>query len=240
MKKSLIVIIASLLVVQLSAKVDTSTFSAKKDCYHSLYVYGSIGAGDILLSLIQYGYTGKCRFGHYDAGILYNFHFNRHWSVGVGAEFHGSNGLWCLGGLLNFDLNFYHKDLHTLPVYANFRYTIGKRSVKTILELKAGYAFPLRTVYAYSDREVFSQTNTVYPEPGFQGPMKACGFYGGMAAGIHIRRFLCVTLGSSFIPCTADLVNYSIGETLYKKGLMWNFYVRCGLNVLGIKKQITK
>ena len=159
-------------------------------------------------------------------------------TVGVGTEFHGSDGLWCFGGfLLDKNLILYHKDLLTLPVYANFRYTIGKRAVKTILELKAGYAFPLRKVYAYSNGEVFSRTNTYYPEPGFQGPMKAGGFYGGMAAGIHIRRFLCVTIGSSLIPCTADLVDYSTGAALYKNGLMWNFYIRCGLNVLGIRKK---
>lgn len=204
----------------------------------SLYVYGSIGAGDIMLGLIQYCTTGELRFGHYDAGVLYLFHFNRHWGLGVGTEFHGSDGLWCFGGfLLDNNLILYHKDLLTLPVYANFRYTIGKRAVKTILELKAGYAFPLRTVYAYSNGEVYSQTNTYYPEPGFQGPIKAGGFYGGMAAGIHIRRFLCVTIGSSLIPCTADLVDYSTGAALYKNGLMWNFYIRCGLNVLGIRKK---
>ena len=237
-RKIILISITLLLTGQLAAQQDTVAQYDEEKCYHSLYVYGSIGAGDIMLSLIQYCSTGELRFGHYDAGVLYLFHFNRHWGLGVGTEFHGSDGLWCIGGfLLDKNLILYHKDLLTLPVYANFRYTIGKRAVKTVLELKAGYAFPLRTVYAYSNGEVYSQTNTDYPEPGFQGPMKAGGFYGGMAAGIHIRRFLCVTLGSSFIPCTADLVDYSTGAALYKNGLMWNFYIRCGLNVLGIRKK---
>ena len=237
-RKIILISITLLLTGQLAAQQDTVAQYDEEKCYHSLYVYGSIGAGDIMLSLIQYCSTGELRFGHYDAGVLYLFHFNRHWGLGVGTEFHGSDGLWCFGGfLLDKNLILYHKDLLTLPVYANFRYTIGKRAVKTILELKAGYAFPLRTVYAYSNGEVFSRTNTYYPEPGFQGPIKAGGFYGGMAAGIHIRRFLCVTLGSSLIPCTADLVDYSTGAALYKNGLMWNFYIRCGLNVLGIRKK---
>ena len=200
-RKIILISITLLLTGQLAAQQDTVAQYDEEKCYHSLYVYGSIGAGDIMLGLIQYCTTGELRFGHYKNLILY------------------------------------HKDLLTLPVYANFRYTIGKRAVKTILELKAGYAFPLRKVYAYSNGEVFSRTNTYYPEPGFQGPMKAGGFYGGMAAGIHIRRFLCVTIGSSLIPCTADLVDYSTGAALYKNGLMWNFYIRCGLNVLGIRKK---
>ena len=212
-RKIILISITLLLAGQLMAQEDTVVQKNENKYYHSLYVYGSIGAGDIMLGLIQYCTTGELRF-------------------------HGSDGLWCFGGfLLDKNLILYHKDLLTLPVYANFRYTIGKRAVKTVLELKAGYAFPLRTVYAYSNGEVYSQTNTDYPEPGFQGPMKAGGFYGGLAAGIHIRRFLCVTLGSSFIPCTADLVDYSTCATYYKNGLMWNFYVRCGLNVLGIRKK---
>ena len=238
MKKFATLVLVLALSAPVIAQRDSISRPKSSDFQHSLYVYGSIGAGDIMLSLIQYCSTGELRFGHYDAGVLYLFHFNRHWGLGVGTEFHGSDGLWCFGGfLLDKNLILYHKDLLTLPVYANFRYTIGKRAVKTILELKAGYAFPLRTVYAYSNGKVYSQTNTYYPEPGFQGPIKAGGFYGGMAAGIHIRRFLCVTIGSSLIPCTADLVDYSTGAALYKNGLMWNFYIRCGLNVLGIRKK---
>jgi hypothetical protein len=228
MKKIAIFALALLLTAQLAAQKDTTAYPTQNNCYHSLYVYGSIGAADIMLNLIQFGYEGTFRFGHYDAGILYNFHFNRHWSVGVGTEFHGSNGLWCFGGLWGDDLVLYleHKDFLTLPVYANFRYTIGNRAVKPILELKAGYAFPLRTVIANN----YADANT--PATRFlQGPITAGGFYAGMAAGIHVRKCHNITLGASVMPVTADLL-YSDGENLYKKGLMWNFYVRYGFNIL--------
>ena len=124
MKRTLIFI--TLLVLLLCGGVargqeDTNACAKPKACYHTMSVYVSMGPGDILLSLVQFGYDGKLRFGHYDVGFLYNFHFNSHWSLGVGTEFHSSNGLWTIGGFpslfFNNNFNLYHKDLYTLPVH---------------------------------------------------------------------------------------------------------------------------
>ena len=106
----------------------------------------------------------------------------------------------------------------------------------SITLLLTGQLAAQQDTVAQYDEEKCYHSLYVYGSIG-AGDIKAGGFYGGMAAGIHIRRFLCVTIGSSLIPCTADLVAYSTGAALYKNGLMWNFYIRCGLNVLGIRKK---
>ena len=170
MKRTLLIstLLALMLCGVAQGQEDTSACAKPKACYHTMSVYASMGPGDILLSLVQFCTDGKLRFGHYDVGFLYNFHFNSHWSLGVGTEFHSSNGIWtigCFDYLLGKHFILYHKDLYTLPVYANFRYAFGNRAVKPILELKAGYAFSLRSVHACS--EVNDSATPVYPEPGW-------------------------------------------------------------------------
>ena len=245
MKRTLIFI--TLLVLLLCGGVargqeDTNACAKPKACYHTMSVYVSMGPGDILLSLVQFGYDGKLRFGHYDVGFLYNFHFNSHWSLGVGTEFHSSNGLWTIGGFpslfFNNNFNLYHKDLYTLPVYANFRYAIGNRAVKPILELKAGYAFSIRSVFAYS--VAHNSTNPGCPEIEWQGTMKAGGFYAGMAVGVSIRRCHRVVFGFSHIPVEVYLVNYSEGKTMYEKDLMWNIYMRYGFTFFNSQYKRTR
>ncbi len=63
-RKIILISITLLLTGQLAAQQDTVAQYDEEKCYHSLYVYGSIGAGDIMLGLIQYCTTGELRFGH--------------------------------------------------------------------------------------------------------------------------------------------------------------------------------
>lgn len=231
MRKLSIIVLALLLVNPIFAQDEPrrDSISVQKDFHSSLYVYGGIGVLDQLVCVMAIGYGGGLSFPHYDVGILYSQKVSPHWSVGLGTEFHGSQAFnssynsmatWFHGQTIWMD-----KDFHTLPVYANARLSIGKKAVRPYLELKAGYAFSLNTVYGYWRADVYNHTNTEYPEPGFQGPMKAGGIYAAFDAGCNIGRHG-VVIGVTCMPIKGDFVDYSTNETLSKEGPMLNFFVR--------------
>ena len=195
------------------------------DSRTSLYLYGGIGCLDWFVSFLSLGYNEKLMFPHYDAGILVNRQISPHWSVGLGSEFHGSKAFYSYTFIFSDNMIWLDKDFHTVPIYANIRYSIGNKAVKPYLELKAGYAFSLNTVYGTWRSDVYNHTNTEYPEPGFQGPMKAGGFYSAFAAGCNIGRHG-VALGVTCMPIKGDFVDYSTNETLSMEGPMLNFFVR--------------
>ena len=211
--------------------IATTTKRTTTNSHHtSLYVYGGVGIFDwysIIMSVVY----GNLLLPHYDAGVLVNQKISSHWSVGLGAEFHGSTAwhsfVWDRSGAtMALD-----KDFHTVPVYANVRFTIVNKVARPYLELKAGYAFPLNTVYGASRADVLNHTYSGYPEPGFQGPIKAGGFYAAFAPGCDIGRHG-VALGVTFMPIKGDFIDYSTNETLSKEGSMLNIFVRYYFAVL--------
>ena len=237
MKKLSIIIIALMLMTQGFAQeihldgVTPTTNTTTNSHRTSLYVYGGIGMLDWLSSFFSLAYGRGPLVTHYDVGFLLNQKVSSHWSVGLGSEFHGSQALnsfvneW-LGPVFYLD-----KDFHTVPVYANVRFTIVNKVARPYLELKAGYAFPLNTVYGAYRADVLNHTYTGYPEPGFQGPIRAGGFYAAFAPGCDIGRHG-VSLGVTCMPIKGDFIDYSTNETLSKEGPMLNIFVRYYFAVL--------
>jgi len=230
MKKLSILIITLMLMTQGFAQekhldsIATITNTATNH-HTSLYVYGGIGMLDWLSSFFSLMYGSGLLVTHYDVGFLLNQKVSSHWTVGLGSEFHGSQA-WHSFVNKGFGPVFYlDKDLHTIPVYANVRFTIVNKVARPYVELKAGYAFSLNTVYGISRADVYNHTNTEYPEPGFQGPIKAGGFYVAFAPGCDIGRHG-VALGVTFMPIKGDFIDYSTNETLSKEGSMLNIFVR--------------
>ena len=223
-KRLLCIAIASILVLQTVAQGEPEVSETPSEKHHSLYVYGGHGTLDLPMLLVSSS-LGNPQIGQYYAGLQYEYNINPHWSVGLGVEFHGSDGFWCFGGLAK-DIIIYHKDLFSLPTYAHVRCAFGRKTIKPFVELNIGYAFSLNTVQGYWNKTVYDHTNTTYPEPGLQGPMKSGGFYTGLAAGVDIKRRHCVSTGVTCMPIVGDFVDYSTGETRNLKGLMWNFYLR--------------
>ena len=238
MKKLSIVIITLMLMTQGFAQekhldsIATTTNTATNH-HTSLYVYGGIGALDWLSSLFSLVYGYGILVPHFDVGGSVDYQYNRHWSVGLGTDFHGSMGLlsyaWGFnGGDKTDELDYFY----SLPVYAYLRCRIGHKSVVPHIEVKLGYAFPLNTVsgsytqWYYNDYHV-----PVYYGPVYYGFMKAGGVYAGFDVGVNVRRHAAV-FGVSCMPLHGDFVDPDTNEVFSKIGPMFNIFARYSFAVL--------
>lgn len=239
MKKLSILIMALMLMTHGFAQeeqldsVATTTNTTTGFHHTTVYVYGGIGILDWYSSLLALLYDGSVCVPHYDVGASVDYQYNRHWSVGLGTDFHGSLGLlsyaWGFKGGYKTDYDDY---FCSLPVYAHLRCRIGHKSVVPHLEVKLGYAFPLNSVSG-SYRQWYSNDNHIPVEYGsvYYGLMKAGGIYAGFDVGVNIKRHATV-FGVTCMPIHGDFVDPDTNEVLSKIGPMFNVFARYSFTVL--------
>lgn len=141
---------------------------------------------------------------HFSLGAMAEYQIGRVVSLGLGAEFYSSRGVYNHTLHNNMDQLY----LRSLPIYANLRLSVPGNGLRPFVEGRAGYAIPLGTV------SVYNTGNAVVPT------YEAGGLYTGVAAGLTYG-------GSNFsvgFTCT-DLHNVTDGYN-GRRSLLTDFYIR--------------
>ena len=161
--------------------------------FHVLADIGSNDFGAVFMHEIPY---------HFSVGGMAEYQVGHMTSFGIGAEYYSSYGEHCR--LFN---NMQETYIHTLPVYANLRFTLPDAPISPFIEGRIGYSAPLGTV-------------TCNDPDGVRHYM-ATGLYTGGAVGLKIFR-----TNLSFGVSVIDIVDADQGYNGGRKDIISDYYVR--------------
>jgi len=139
---------------------------------------------------------------HFSVGGMAEYQVGRITNVGIGAEYYSSYGEHCR--LFN---NMQQTYIHTLPIYANLKFSLNKARISPFVEGRIGYSIPMGRVTCN--------------DPDGVHHYKSMGLYTGGAVGLKIYRTQ-VSFGMSAI----DVVDSDLGFNGGRKDVITDYYVR--------------
>lgn len=160
------------------------------------HVLADIGMGDlgaIFMHEIPY---------HFSVGGMAEYQVGHMTSFGLGAEYYSSYGENC-----HLFRNMQETYIHTLPIYANLRFTLPDAPITPFVEGRIGYSVPLGQVTCNDTDGVHHYMST--------------GLYTGGAVGLKIHR-ASLSAGVSVI----DVVDADLGFNGGRKDILTDYYVR--------------
>jgi len=161
--------------------------------FHVLADMGACDFGAIFMHEIPY---------HFSVGGMAEYQVGHMTSVGIGAEYYSSYGEHC-----HLFKNMQETYIHTLPIYANLKFTLPDAPVSPFVEGRIGYSLPLGKVTC-------NDANGIHH-------YKANGLYTGGAVGLKIFR-----TNLSFGVSVIDIVDANQGFNGGRKDIIKDYYVR--------------
>lgn len=161
--------------------------------FHVLADLGSEDFSAIFMHEIPY---------HFSIGGMAEYQVGHMTSFGIGAEYYSSYGENCR----LFD-NMQETYIHTLPIYANLRFTLPDAPVSPFVEGRLGYSLPLNTVTC----------NDIDGVHHYQ----SMGMYTGGAVGLMVYK-----ANLSFGVSVIDVVDAEQGFNGGRKDIITDYYVR--------------
>ena len=159
-------------------------------------VFGELGSNDfgaVFMHEIPY---------HFSVGGLAEYQIGHITSFGIGAEYYSSYGEHC-----RLFKNMQETYIHTLPIYANLKFTLPNAPISPFIEGRIGYSMPLGKVTCNDMDGVHYY--------------KSMGLYTGGAVGIKIYRTQ-ISFGMSAI----DVVDADQGFNGGRQDVITDYYVR--------------
>ena len=139
---------------------------------------------------------------HFSVGGMAEYQLGHCTSIGLGAEYYSSYGQHC-----RLFENMQETYIHTVPVYANLKFTLPHVPVSPFIEGRIGYSIPAGHVTCN--------------DPGGEHRYISTGLYTGGAIGIKIYRVY-LSWGVSVI----DVVDSALGFSGGRKDVITDFYGR--------------
>ena len=160
------------------------------------HVLADMGVGDfgaVFVHRIPY---------HFSIGGLAEYQLGHCTSIGLGAEYYSSYGQHCR--VLE---NMQETYIHTVPVYANLKFTLPDAPISPFIEGRIGYSIPAGKVTCLNWNGVYQYIST--------------GLYTGGAIGLKIYRTY-LSWGVSVI----DVVDSALGFNGGRQDVITDYYFR--------------
>lgn len=161
-----------------------------------VHLYGELGHKDfraIVRHEIPY---------HFSVGGMAEYQIGHITSVGVGTEFYSTYGEHC-----DLFYNMQETYIHTLPIYANLRFSLPHVPVSPFIEGRIGYSIPLGRVTCHDNNGIHHYQSS--------------GLYTGGAVGLKIYHF-----NLSFGLSAIDIVDADLGFKSPRMDVITDYYVR--------------
>ena len=142
---------------------------------------------------------------HFSVGGLAEYQLGHITNVGLGAEFYSSYGEHC-----RLFENMQETYIHTVPVYANLKFTLPNAPISPFVEGRIGYSIPSGKVTCLDPSGVHQYLST--------------GLYTGGAIGLKIFRTY-LSWGVSVI----DVVDSALGFSQGRKDVITDYYFRLSI-----------
>ena len=160
------------------------------------HVYGELGSDDfgaVFMHEIPY---------HFSVGGMAEYQVGHMTHIGVGAEFYSSYGEHC-----SLFSNMEETYIHTVPIYANLKFTLPDAMITPFIEGRIGYSLPVNEVTCNDIDGIHHYQST--------------GLYTGGAVGLRIYR-VNLSCGVSVI----DIIDSDLGYNIGRQDIITDYYVR--------------
>ena len=174
---------------------------------HHEYSYSPVGTyrfhviGDLGVSDLGAIFVHEIPY-HFSVGGMAEYQVGRITNLGIGAEYYSSYGEHC-----RLFKNMQETYIHTLPIYANLKFSLPDTPISPFIEGRIGFSAPLGEV-------------TCNDPDGVRHYM-ATGLYTGGAVGLRIYR-----THLSFGVSAIDIVDSALGFNGGRKDVITDYYVR--------------
>ncbi|MBQ8957772.1 MAG: hypothetical protein IJ057_04645 [Bacteroidales bacterium] len=139
---------------------------------------------------------------HFSVGGMAEYQIGHMTSIGLGAEYYSSYGKHC-----RLFENMQETYIHTVPVYANLKFTLPDAPISPFIEGRIGYSLPAGEVTCLNMNGVYQYIST--------------GLYTGGGIGLKIYRTN-LSCGVSVI----DVVDKALGFNGGRVDVITDYYVR--------------